>query len=376
MLPLLLITRYTLILFPAIASMYLESYVSNGTYVFFILLFFWVAELRRTIFKKSVGMLLVEIGFSGWLSYTFDGLLFIIFYSTLLTYLPTFHRHIRLSFLGVQLIALNLSLQGQSSSYFALANLLFFTLALLLRHMNQVEQNKVDIELLYDQLRRQHYELDEARMQLLDYARQVENIAQLDERNRISRDIHDDLGHQLIRLKMMMEAGLRILPTQMSKGMEMLTSVRDQLTESMELLRSTVRKLKPDDDSMQSFTLNRLIEGLTKENGITIEFDIQGMPYVLYPSLAFILYRNAQEAITNAIRHGGATSVQIHLIYETKQITMSVSNNGQLPTAQTVKGLGMTGMEERIKLIGGQLHVTIDSPFTVTTVLPTFHQTH
>ncbi|MZQ81742.1 sensor histidine kinase [Paenibacillus sp. 5J-6] len=376
MLPLLLITRYILILIPAISSMYLESYASNGTYVFFILLFFWVAELRRTIFKKSIGMLLVEIGFSGWLCYTFDGLLFIIFYSTLLTYLPAFHRHIRLSFLGVQLIALNLSLQGQSSSYYVLANLLFFTLALLLRHMNQVAQNKVDIELLYDQLRRQHYELDEARMQLLDYARQVENIAQLDERNRISRDIHDDLGHQLIRLKMMMEAGLRIMPTHMSKGMEMLTSVRDQLTESMELLRSTVRKLKPDDDSMQSFTLDRLIEGLTKEKGIAIEVDIQGMPYVLYPSLAFILYRNAQEAITNAIRHGGATSVQIQLIYETKQITMSVSNNGQVPTGQTAKGLGMTGMEERSKLIGGQLLVTMDSRFTVTTVLPTFRQTH
>ncbi|MBP1961297.1 sensor histidine kinase [Paenibacillus aceris] len=375
MLPLLPFTRYALILIPAIASMYLESYVSNGTYVFFILLFFWVAELRRTIFKKSVWMLLIEIGFGGWLSYQYDGLLFILFYSTLLTYLNTFHRHIRYSFLGIQLVLLNMSLQAQPSSYYVIANLLLFAQSLLLLHMRRVEQNKVDIELLYDQLRRQHYELDEARMQLLDYARQVENIAQLDERNRISRDIHDDLGHQLIRLKMMMEAALRILPTQMDKGMEMLTSVRDQLTNSMELLRSTVRRLKPDDDSMQTFTLSRLIEGLTKEKGISIEVDIQGMPYVLYPSLAFILYRNAQEAITNAIRHGGATAVQIQLIYETKQITMNVSNNGKTPVGETIKGLGMTGMEERSKLIGGQLHVAIEKSFTVTTILPTFRQT-
>lgn len=375
MLPLLPFTRYTLILIPAIASMYLESYVSNGTYAFFILLFFWVAELRRTIFKKSVWMLLVEIAFSGWLSYQYDGLLFILFYSTLLTYLNAFHRHIRYAFLGIQLVLLNLSLQGQPSSYYVIANLLLFAQSLILLHMRRVEQNKVDIELLYDQLRRQHYELDEARMQLLDYARQVENIAQLDERNRISRDIHDDLGHQLIRLKMMMEAALRILPTQMDKGMKMLTSVRDQLTDSMELLRSTVRRLKPDDDSMQTFTLSRLIEGLTKEKGISIEVDIQGIPYVMYPSLAFILYRNAQEAITNAIRHGGATAVQIQLIYETKQITMNVSNNGKTAAGKTIKGLGMTGMEERSKLIGGQLHVAIGKPFTVTTILPTFRQT-
>ncbi|NOV03329.1 sensor histidine kinase [Paenibacillus planticolens] len=374
--PLLPVTRYALILIPAVASIYLENYASDGTYAFFILLFIWVAELRRKIFKQSVWMLLVEIGFGGWLSSQYDGLLFMLFSSTLLTYLFTFHRSIRYSFFGLQLVLLNLSLHGQPSSYYVIANLMLSAQALLLLHMHRIEQNKVDIELLYDQLRRQHYELDEARMQLLDYAKQVENIAQLNERNRISRDIHDDLGHQLIRLKMMMEAALRILPAQMSKGMEMLTSVRDQLTESMELLRSTVRRLKPDDDSMQTFTLDRLIEGLTKENGISIDVDIQGMPYVLYPSLAFILYRNAQEAITNAIRHGGATRVHIQLIYETKQITMHVANNGQPPAGETVKGLGMTGMEERSKLIGGQLYVACEAPFSVTTVLPTFRQTH
>lgn len=376
MTPFLPITRYLFILIPAIASMYLEDYSSDETYVFFVFLFIWIAELRRLALRKSVWMLLLEIGFTSWMTYTFDGLLFITFLSTLLTYLHTFHSHIRRSFIGLQVIVLNLSLHGQSGSHYIMANLFFLTLVLLLVHLHRIEQNKVDIELLYDQLRKQHYELDEARLQLLDYAKQVENIAQLDERNRISRDIHDDLGHQLIRLKMMMEAGLRIMPTQMDKGMEMLASVRDQLTDSMELLRSTVRNLKPDDDSMQTFTLSRLIEGLTKENGISVEVEVQGMPYVLYPSLAFILYRNAQEAITNAIRHGGATKVHIQLIYERKQITMSVSNNGSLPSVQSVKGLGMTGMDERSKVIGGQLIVKNNvSPFTVTTILPTFRHT-
>ncbi|MDD9270114.1 sensor histidine kinase [Paenibacillus sp. GCM10023248] len=376
MIQLLPITRYLFIIVPGIASMYLEDYSSVGAYVFYVLLFLWIAQLRRTILRRAVWMLLIEIGYGAWMTYTFDGLLFVTFLSTLLSYQPAAHPRYRRPFMGLQLVLLNLSLQGQSGADYVMANLFFLALALLLVHMHRIERNKVDIELLYDQLRKQHYELDEARMQLLDYAKQVENIAQMDERNRISRDIHDDLGHQLIRLKMMMEAGLRIMPTQMDKGMEMLTSVRDQLTDSMELLRATVRKLKPDDDSMQSFTLSRLIEGLTKDNGITVEVDVQGLPYVLYPSLAFILYRNAQEAITNAIRHGGATTVWIQLTYERKQVTMSVSNNGGLPSGQTAKGLGMSGMEERSKVIGGQLLVSSNSlPFTVTTILPTFRQT-
>lgn len=369
-----LLSRYLLILIPAIASMYLESYSSNAMYVFLILLFIWIAELRRTIFSKSAWMLLLEIGFSGWISYHYDGILFITFYSTLLSYITTVNSHIRYYFVCIQLILLNISLHSQPISYYLIANLIFLSLTLLLLQMLQTEQNKEEVELLYDRLRRQHYELDEARIQLMDYARKVENIAQTDERNRISRDIHDELGHKLIRLKMMMEASLQILPTQQKKGVDMLMSVRDQLTESMELLRSTVRRLKPDEETLQTYSLGKLIEGLTADKGISIEVEMQGMPYVLYPSLEFILYRNAQEAITNAIRHGSATQVLIQLTYESKQITMSISNNGKLPIERSVNGLGMSGMEERSKLIGGQLHVSIEDRFTVTTVLPTFRQ--
>lgn len=308
------------------------------------------------------------------MSYHYDGILFITFYSTLLSYLSTVNSHIRYYIVSIHLILLNISLHSQPNSYYLIANLVFLSLTILLLQMLQTEQNKEEIELLYDRLRRQHYELDEARLQLMDYARKVENIAQTDERNRISRDIHDELGHKLIRLKIMMEASLQILPTQQKKGVDMLMSVRDQLTESMELLRSTVRRLKPDEETLQTYSLDRLIEGLTADKGISIEVEIQGMPYVLYPSLEFILYRNAQEAITNAIRHGSATQVLIQLTYESKQITMCISNNGKLPAEHTMNGLGMSGMEERSKLIGGQLMVSIGDRFTVTTVLPTFRQ--
>lgn len=371
---LLTLTRYLLILIPAIASMYLESYSSNDTYVFLILLFIWIAELRRTIFSKSTWILALEIGFSGWISYHYDGILFIMFYSILLSYVHFVNRYFRYFYPSIQLILMNVSLQSQPSSYYVLANLIFLSLLLLLRQMLRTEQNKEEVEMLYDKLRRQHYELDEARIQLMDYARKVENIAQTDERNRISRDIHDELGHKLIRLKMMMEASLRILPIQQSKGIEMLTSVRDQLTESMELLRSTVRRMKPDEDTLQMYSLSKLIEGLTKDSEISIEVQLEGMPYELYPSLEFILYRNAQEAITNAIRHGSATGVLIQLTYDSKLITMSISNNGNLPTQRSVKGLGISGMEQRSKLIGGQLVVSIEDPFTVTTILPTYRQ--
>ncbi|CAH1204830.1 hypothetical protein PAECIP111891_02622 [Paenibacillus allorhizoplanae] len=368
----LLLIRYLLLLVPAIASMYLVTYISNDTYALFVLLFIGLTEIRRTRFPNTNWMLLLEIGCTGWMSYHFEGVWFLSFFSTLLTYVPKLNRQQQVGAILLQLLVLNFSLQNQSSMYFIVANVMFCTIAILFFQLQRMKKNKDDVELLYDQLRKQHYALDEARLQLMDYARKVENIAQTEERNRISHDLHDDLGHKLIRIKMMMEASLTILPSQPSKGTEMLRSVRDQLGESMELLRSTVRRLKPNKYSLQSYSLAKLIDELTRENAIDIELDIQGMPYELYPSLEYILYRNAQEAISNAIRHGAATYVQITLQYAANQVTMQVSNNGTRQMEPTVKGLGLSGMEERIKVIGGQLLISNEQHFTVTTILPAF----
>ena len=170
------------------------------------------------------------------MSFHYDGIWFISFFSTLLTNESNMNRQRQFGALMMQLLVMNLSLQSQPYSYFTIANVIFIALAILSFQLQRMKKNKDDVELLYDQLRKQHYALDEARLQLMDYARKVENIAQTEERNRISHDLHDDLGHKLIRLKMMMEASLSILPSQPSKGTEMLGSVRDQLGESMELL--------------------------------------------------------------------------------------------------------------------------------------------
>ena len=83
------------------------------------------------------------------------------------------------------------------------------------------------------------------------------------------------------------------------------------------------------------------------------------------------MYRNAQEAITNAVRHGQATEVSITLDYCTDEIRMTISNNGSEPSEGSIrKGLGMLGMEERLRVIGGQLHIHYDPSFEIHTIIP------
>lgn len=83
-----------------------------------------------------------------------------------------------------------------------------------------------------------------------------------------------------------------------------------------------------------------------------------------------MLYRNAQEAITNAVRHGGATAVSVELRYGRDEMVMSVSNNGSLPAGELRRGIGLSGMAERVAMLGGNLRVERDGAFRVISDLP------
>jgi len=254
----------------------------------------------------------------------------------------------------------------------AAANLAFAAIALLLWHIRRTAADSGEIEALYRELQTRHRELEEARRTALDYAAKVQELAQLEERNRIAHDLHDELGHRLVRLKMMLEAAVRLDDSgARDEGMNLVREVRDQLGGAMDALRSTVRRLKPAEAVRSEYSLETLIAGLEGTSGANIRFRTFGEPWPLYPSDAIVLYRNAQEAVTNALRHGGATEVDIELEYAPEELSMTVANNGALPEGGELrKGLGLLGMEERARLAGGRLEVRIGERFAVRTVLP------
>src|SRR5690606_2110333 len=141
-------------------------------------------------------------------------------------------------------------------------------------------------------------------------------------------------------LKMMLEAATRLSTDQQDQAMDLVKEVRDQLSESMESLRSTVRRMKPASAASNQYTLEGLLDQIARDSGILVRYRTTGQPYPLYPSEEVLLYRNAQEAITNAVRHGQATEVTITLDYCTDEIRMTISNNGSEPSEGSVrKGL-------------------------------------
>lgn len=370
--------RYSLIVIPACISIYIYPYDNYGIYTLYILLYLSLAVLDRFVNHPPMKRLLfiLEILFSTWLCASYGNLMLFISLSSLCSYIPMSGRVFRFILLSLHLLLLNIAMGFEQPEWTFCLNAIFVITSVLLSYLQHTADSREEMVRLYDELRRNYYELDEKQNRLIQFNYQVEAAAQSGERNRISRQLHDDIGHRLIRVKMMMEAAIHTLPTDSTRGMELMLQIRDQLAASMDNMRNTVKQMRPATSLAEEYALDRLLENIGRETGIHTNLIYEGIPFPLYPSIQIVLYKNAQEALTNALRHGHATSVNILVLFGDGEVSMSVSNNGEVAathsTSHRQQGMGLSGMQERSKLMGGGIHIQWECPFTIVTKLPVY----
>ncbi len=222
---------------------------------------------------------------------------------------------------------------------------------------------------LYDQNRSYSYQLEDTKKKLETYAKMIEHLSQAEERNRVAREIHDNIGHKLVSILIQLEAAIKILNIDSEKGKEILNSVRDNLRNCTEILGKVVKKIKPKENLYRIQAIDNMIEDFKKNTKININFKITGQYYDLYPSAQLTIYKNIQEAITNSVRHGRATYIDITLSYFFDRVELSIKDNGT-GCKEIIKGMGISGMEERVKLLGGKLKITTDNNFKIETIIP------
>ncbi|MCQ6558194.1 sensor histidine kinase [Paenibacillus mendelii] len=364
--------RHLLLIVPALGTLLTGHVEAQGWFTLQVLIGLLLIRISEIHIPVRRFILPIELIWLSYLAYTEEGLMFLALYSSLIAiFIYSRKRQLLVMFVLLVGLAQNTVILHRDAELIWMANLIWLTISALLLAYERIAVKQHYAESLYDALARSHEDLEQTRRRMIDYAAQVERFAQAEERNRIAKDIHDDLGHRLIRQKMMMEAALQLLDKQPDKAHAMLGQIRDQMEDSMERMRRTVRRLSPvSDDTSRKYALDRLIEESGRELGIEVTFTIAGQPYPLYPSIEYVLYRNSQEAITNAVRHGGARRVDIILEYRPSDLRLSVANDGLVPDGPIVQGIGFRGMNERIMLVGGQLDVATKPHFTVTTIVP------
>jgi len=368
--------RYGLIIVPSFIAMYVHEYDDYGRFTLHLLMLLLLVALGSRFPDLFIPLFCVlEMLFTAWLCYIYGSLMLFSAISALLVYSRLLPRYIPAIITSIHLILLNAAFMETAAITQVFANLTFLTAYLLSDQLNRMARGRDDTLMLYDELRKRHFELDEARSRLMQYAAQVENAAQTEERVRIARQLHDDIGHRLIRVKMMMEAAIHTLPSAPDTGLAMMGQIRDQVSASMDDMRAAVKRINHAPQLEGAYALDRLLEETGRDTGIVTSYSVEGVPFPLYPSLQVVLYKNAREALTNALRHGEAKEVWIKVTYTEGEVTMEVGNNGVIPDMLPVRhgsagGMGMKGMTERTRLVGGVLELRLQPHFTVITRLP------
>ncbi|NUP50801.1 MAG: sensor histidine kinase [Catenulispora sp.] len=198
---------------------------------------------------------------------------------------------------------------------------------------------------------------------LLERTRELQELQRhadvLDERTRIAREIHDVLAHSLGGLSLQIQAARAVLEDgNVDKALQVLDSAQRIASDGLVETKRAVHALRSD------ITLDQELSTLTtthnSQYGSEVDLVIDGEPRDLPPAATMALLRIAQEALVNAAKHAAHETINLNLAYDPDEIRLSVTNAipaDAAPTGlQTVNGgYGLTGMQERLLLIGGTL---------------------
>ncbi|MDP8943817.1 MAG: sensor histidine kinase [Actinomycetota bacterium] len=181
--------------------------------------------------------------------------------------------------------------------------------------------------------------------------------AQEEERRRLARDLHDEVNQALTAILLRLEALSQSAPAEL--GGE-LREVKVLAGQAMEELIGLARQLRPAalDDHGLVAAVDGQVRRFAEQTGMAAELATSGDPERISGDGQLVVYRVAQEALSNAGRHSGAGRVEVDLREEGDGVVLRVRDDGRGfdPTAAN-GGLGLDGMAERARLVGGALRV-------------------
>lgn len=195
-----------------------------------------------------------------------------------------------------------------------------------------------------------------------------------EERRRIGKDLHDSIGQYLSALKMNLGLLKVSDPTISSRASQELDECTDILDECVKEVRTISYLLYPpmlEEMGLKS-AITWYLDGFTKRSGIEIELEIEHHFSRLSRDTELALFRVLQEALTNVIKHSAATKVKIRLAGHHETVTLEIRDNGKgLPSAVLLEagsnalGVGLRGMNERMRQLGGSLSLSAANPGTL-----------
>lgn len=217
---------------------------------------------------------------------------------------------------------------------------------------------------LRDIQRQERRALEDANRKLEDYARASERLAASRERNRIARDLHDTLAHTLSGLAIQLEAMGTVVGEDDEVLKDMITKAHTNVRNGLQETRRALKDLRasPLDDMGLCLALERLTDDAGARDNVIVEAHLPKEIPDWSKNMEEGVYRIAQEALENIVRHARASAATLSLDGDEDSLQLTVTDNGRgfdSKNGREEGRYGIKGMEERAFSLGGSL--TVDS---------------
>lgn len=242
---------------------------------------------------------------------------------------------------------------------------IFFNYSMISMGISRIIIQEERMEQLRADAQRLAKQLDENQ----DYLRTSEYMAQLTERNRLSQEIHDGIGHAMTGALIQMEAAKRLLPPGAEQAGALLQNAIGISKEGIEQIRLTLKNTKPLIEQLGYSRLKAMVESFSAKSGIRTSVVHEGNMEIISPLHWKIIHDNVTESLTNAAKYAEATAIHVEVRVLNRFIKAVVADDGQ-GSRKVVKGLGLLGMEERTAAVNGTVTADGSAGFTVTTLIP------
>jgi PAS domain S-box-containing protein len=187
--------------------------------------------------------------------------------------------------------------------------------------------------------------------------------SQDEERRRIARDLHDSTGQDLVALATMLGQLRLSIPSREQKSRKLLSECKALADQCIRETRTLSYLLHPPvlDEAGLEDAIRDYVKGFTKRSGIQVELELSPRLGRMTRDVELALFRVVQESLTNIHRHSGSPQAKIRIACNS-HLTLEISDSGQGASATKGEhrldvGVGIPSMQERVKLIGGRLHV-------------------
>lgn len=234
-------------------------------------------------------------------------------------------------------------------------------------------QMALDEEYSREKSEKLYEELEVANIRLLKYANEIEELATMQERNRLAREIHDGLGHYLTTILIQLQAAEALLSKDKNKALESIEIARSQSKLALIDVRQSVSAFRYDPYNQQDMD-EMILKALKPCEwvGINANYEIIGEIRPLSGIVQSTIFRVAQETVNNTCKYSHASNYAFIINYSLEDhLTINISDDG-IGTNQVQGGYGILGLEERIELLNGSLLVTSqeNQGFKLEIVLP------